>query len=149
MFSLVFLRSCLNTKVSVYHILFVTSRMMGDPGVSSLLADTCWSWLGWAGFITGGSTLAVVRSRPVPAAWAKNPVSRESSALWEDLGKQADTILYHPASSSAASSLTSFMSPTSSSSLFLSLSLSLRKKITPTSRCDSSAPYSDSSYFTS
>ena len=73
----------------------------------------------------------------------------QSTALWEDLGKQADIILYHPASSSAPSSVTSFMSPASSSSLFLSLSLSLRKTITPTSRCDSSAPYSDSSYFTS
>ena len=50
-------------------------------------------------------------------------------ALWEDLGKQADIILYHPASSSAPSSVTSFMSPASSSSLFLSLSLSLRKSL--------------------
>ena len=71
------------------------------------------------------------------------------SALWEDLGKQADIILYHPASSSAASSVTSFMSPASSSSLFLSplLVSATEKTITPTSWCDSSAPSSDSSYF--
>ena len=74
-----------------------------------------------------------------------------TSALWEDLGKQADIILYHPASSSAASSVTSFMSPASSSSLFLSplLVSATEKTITPTSRCDSSAPSSDLSYFTS